>query len=110
MSINKNKTKNNLVKIEKKLPKKFQPILWSKNIKNFDIYDDKVYIIHQILSYGSLDDIKILKKIYSLDEIKYVFVNSPKRIYTRKIFIFIKDYILKIVNLLDEKYYVKDKL
>jgi hypothetical protein len=36
-----------------------KPILWSKNIKNLDSENDKIYIIHQVLSYGSIEDISI---------------------------------------------------
>ena len=32
-----------------KIPKSFQGILWSANIKNLDLERDKGYIIHQVL-------------------------------------------------------------
>lgn len=85
-----------------------KPILWSKNIKNLDSENDKIYIIHQVLSYGSIEDIKLLLKIYSKNEIRNVFVNFPKKIYTRPVFIFLKDFLLKINLQLDENNYVKN--
>lgn len=89
------------------IPENLKGILWSKNINNVDLENDKIYIIHQVLSFGDIDEIRWLFKNYSLDEINTVFINAPKRIYTRPIFLFIKDYILKIKTWLDENKYVK---
>lgn len=73
-----------------------QGILWSKDIKNIDIERDKVYIIHQVLSYGKIDQIKYLFKIYELKDIMDVFINHPKRIYSPAVFNFIKNFILNL--------------
>lgn len=89
------------------LPKNLKGILWSKNIADIELERDKVYIIHQVLSFGDIDEIRWLFKNYSLEEVKIVFINTPKRIYTRPVFLFIKDFILKINTGLDEKKYVK---
>lgn len=99
----KSKTENKKVL----LPENLKGILWSKNINDLDLENDKIYIIHQILSFGDIDEIRWLFKNYSLDEVKTVFINTPKRIYTRSVFLFIKDFILKINTGLDEKKYVK---
>ena len=101
--------KNN-IKLKSKeiiLPEKLKAILWSKNIKALNPETDKVYIIHQVLSYGDIGEIKLLLKIYSLKEIKDIFLNFPKKIYTKPVFLFVKNYLLKINKELDEKYYVK---
>src|SRR3989339_540614 len=71
-----------------------QGILWSKDIKNIDLEGDKIYIIHQVLSYGKINQIKYLFKIYKPREIIDVFVNHPKRIYSPAVFNFIKNFIL----------------
>ena len=89
------------------LPENLKGILWSKNINNINLENDKIYIIHQVLSFGDIEEIKWLFKNYTLDEIKMVFINIPKRIYTRPVFLFVKEYILKINTPLDEKKYVK---
>ena len=97
-------------KIETKktiLPENLKGILWSKNIDDIDLENDKIYIIHQVLFFGDIKEIKWLFKNYTLDEIKMVFINIPKRIYTRPVFLFVKEYILKINTGLDEKNYVK---
>jgi hypothetical protein len=89
------------------LPENLKGILWSKNIDYVDLENDKIYIIHQVLSFGDIEEIKWLFKNYSFAEIKMVFINIPKRIYTKPVFLFVKDYILKINTELDEKKYVK---
>jgi hypothetical protein len=97
-------------KIENKktvLPETLKGILWSKNINDIDLENDKIYIIHQVLSFGDIEEIRWLFKNYTLDDIKMVFINIPKRIYTRPVFLFVKEYILKINTALDEKNYVK---
>lgn len=98
--------KREKAKIKKSIPVEFQPILWSKNVKNLDLEKDKVYIIHQVLSYGSLDQIKWLFKIYKKKEIREVFLKFPKRIYIPSVFYFIKNFILglKKKRLKEEKY------
>jgi hypothetical protein len=113
--MNKNKINGVLKTLKPKLdaksrpvPPKLQPILWSVDIKNLDFEDDKIYIIHQVLSYGSLEDIKLIFKIYARDEILDVFINNPKKVYTKPIFLFIKDFLLKINTELDFRKYVKN--
>jgi hypothetical protein len=88
-------------------PENLKGILWSKNIIDVDLEKDKIYIIHQVLSFGDIEEIEWLFKNYTLDEINMIFINIPKRIYTRPVFLFIKDFILKINISLDEKKYVK---
>lgn len=83
-----------------------QGILWSKNIRNIDLEKDKIYIIHQVLSYGNLNQIKWLFKIYKPEEIRGVFLKHPKRIYSAPVFHFIKNFILDLrkKRLFEEKY------
>ncbi|MDP3882662.1 MAG: hypothetical protein Q8Q48_01245 [Candidatus Staskawiczbacteria bacterium] len=83
-----------------------QGILWSKDIKNIDLEKDKVYIIHQVLSYGNMKQIKNLFKIYKSKEIKDVFVNHPQKVYSPAVFKFVKKFILSLEkeNLTAEKY------
>ena len=92
--------------MEKKIPKSLRPILWSANSRNLDQERDKNYIVHQVLLYGDFSNIKWLFKIYSLENVRQVFLFSPKKIYPKPIFRFIKNFILdlKKVNLDEEKY------
>lgn len=92
----------------KKISKDFQGILWSKKINSLDLKEDKNYIIHQVLAYGDLKQIKWLFKTYSKKEIVDVFVNLPKKTYTPSAFNFVKNYILDLGGRkLDAKNYVK---
>src|SRR3989339_136028 len=54
-----------------------QGILWSKDIKNIDLEGDKIYIIHQVLSYGKINQIKYHFKSINItvntsDELSFV--------------------------------------
>ncbi len=80
----------------KKIPKELQPILWSVNVKNLDLKKDKIYIIHQILTYGRWEDIKWLFHIYPKEIIKEVFISYPQKIYTPSAFNFVKNILLEI--------------
>lgn len=99
------KTKNSKKSV--KLPVLLQPLLWSKNINKLNSETDKIYIIHQILAYGSLQHIRLLKKIYSNEVIKNTFINFPKNVYTKPVFLFVKNFLLEINDKLNEKDYIK---
>ena len=92
----------------KKLPSNFQPFLWSKSLKSLNGERDKIYIIHQILSYGDLKELRQLFRIYDRKEIKKTFIGYPKKIYQPAVFYFIKDFVLGLRNKrLREEDYVK---
>ena len=92
----------------KKIPSTLQPFLWSKNVKKLDRETDKIYIIHQILSYGDLKELRQLFRIYGRKEIKETFVRFPKKIYQTSVFYFVKNFILGLKNKrLKERDYVK---
>jgi len=78
------------------------------NINNLDLDKDKYYIIHQILSFGILDDISWLIGIYSKKDIVDIFMVSFKD-YSRPRFYLVKDAMLGLKNWHpDERYYVKN--
>lgn len=95
-------------KTKKSIPAEFQPMLWSKNVKKLDPEKDKNYIIHQILSYGNLSQIKWLFRVYKKEEIKEVFLKFPKKVYIPAVFYFVKNFILGLrKKQLEEEKYVK---
>ena len=96
----------NRKKSQEYIPLEFQPILWSKNVNDLDIEMDKNYIIHQILSYGNLRQIKWLFNVYKKNELKEVFVKFPKRVYVPAVFYFIKNFVLDLreKRLIEQKY------
>ncbi len=92
----------------KKIPSNLQSFLWSKSVERLDKERDKVYVIHQILSYGDLKELRQLFKIYDQKEIKEIFIKYPKRIYQPSVFYFVKNFILGLKNKrLREQDYVK---
>lgn len=87
------------------IPTDFQGVLWSRDVSSLDLQEDKNYIIHQVLMYGSLDQINWLKSVYRIGEMKEVFLGHPRRIYTPQAFNFVKNYLLGIkAELSEEKY------
>lgn len=91
-----------------KLPKRLQSVLWSVNVDHLNLEKDKYYIIHQILSFGRLDDISWLMNSYPKKEMIEVFMLSFKD-YSRSRFYLVKDAILGLKNWHpDERYYVKN--
>lgn len=64
--------------------------------------------IHQILMFGTLAEIKSLKKTMGIEKVRNLFLNYPKKVYTSSAFYFIKNFILRITTQLDEKTYLKD--
>lgn len=90
------------------LPKHLQSVLWSVNVDDLNLDKDKYYIIHQILSFGILNDISWLTGIYSKKDIVDVFMISFKD-YSRPRFYLVKDAILGLKNWHpDERHYVKN--
>lgn len=93
-----------------KIPSFLQGILWSVRVEDLDLQKDKVYIIHQILSYGNFKELRWLLKNYSLQEIKKVFLDHPIKVYRPQAFNFIKEIFLSIKGKLNEKKYVSSIL
>lgn len=90
------------------IPSSLQGLLWSRRISSLDLKKDKNYIIHQVLTYGILEQIGWLEKVYTRNEIRKVFVNKPKKQYTNSSFNFVKNYLLGINQKLSKNSYVKD--
>ena len=82
--------------MQKIIPVNLKGVLWSRNIKKLDFDNDRHYIIHQVLNYGDLSDIKWLFKIYSRQTIKNCFIRQPSKNYNRATFNFVKNYLLNI--------------
>jgi len=66
------------MKNKQSIPEFVAPCLWSYDIKELDIQEDKELIITQILNYGDEERIKWLYSVYNDDDIKQV-VSSPRR-------------------------------
>ncbi len=91
-----------------KIPTNLRGILWSRDISKLDLQEDKNYIIHQVLAYGSWEHLKWLFSTYKTGEIKDVFIGHPAKDYTEKTFNFIQKIIFDIPKeKIDERLYVK---
>lgn len=85
-----------------------QGVLWSKNVGLLDLEKDKIYIIHQILSYGDVKEIRWLFGVYPRKEITQVFFRFPRKVYQPSVFNFVKIFILGLKDqFIDESQYVK---
>ena len=78
------------------IPLTMQGLLWSKNIQNLDLENDKTYIVHQVLSYGDIADIRWLLEAYGKDEVAKTFQEFPKKLYQLAVFYFVKDILLEL--------------
>lgn len=63
--------------------------------------------IHQILVFGTLDDVRSLKKRVGKKRLEELFLRYPKKIYTMPTLNFIKNFILQINTPIDEQKYLK---
>lgn len=93
---------------KKSPPKSLQPLLWSQNVKTIDLEKDAASIIHRILAYGDLKDIKWLFKTYSRSTIIENFKKKPINIYTKPAFNFTVKTLLNIKQPLSKSKYVKN--
>lgn len=88
-------------------PKSLQSVLWSTNVDRLDIDKDKEYIIHQILVYGTMDELKWMFRVYGKEIIKDVFIHHPAKMYTAKTYYFTKNFLLELSKRdLDRENYV----
>lgn len=78
----------------RKIPGNFQGILWSRKVRELDLEKDKNYIIHQVLAYGNLEQVKWLFTVFPKKEIVQIFVKSPRKNYSPPAFNFVKNYLL----------------
>lgn len=90
------------------IPDSLQGIFWSKSVDQLDLVQDKTYIIHQVLRFGSLADIKWLFKAYGERTVKEEFRKHPKAVYSRPALNFAKNLILGLEDeRVDEKRYIQ---
>lgn len=81
------------------LPENLKPLFWSDDFNALDSQKHKAHIVHQILIYGTIEDIKWLFKTYSKKEIISIFINKPSKNYPAEVYHFIKNYLLDLKKL-----------
>lgn len=52
------------------------------NVSKLDLEKDKTYIIHQVLSYGTLDEIRWLMGVYGKKTVREIFLSQPMKVYS----------------------------
>lgn len=72
----------------RKIPKSLKGVLWSADISKMDLERDRAYIVNQVLSYGTLDEIRWLMRTYGEKIVREVFLNQPIKVYTPSAFRF----------------------
>jgi hypothetical protein len=93
----------------KKIPSFLQGVLWSVKIDDLNLEKDKVYIINQILSYGTLPMIKWLFQTYPKKIILNTFLKHPIKDYRHSRFQFVKNFLLGLEKInLNPNSYVKN--
>ena len=93
---------------DKKIPSFLQAVLWSVDINELNLEEDKIYIINQVLAYGGMEELKWLFGTYSLKTTKAVFLNHPIKTYRAPTFNFVKEILLDLdtMNLPKERYVI----
>lgn len=93
----------------KKIPSFLQAALWSARIDDLILEKDKIYIINQILSYGTFPMVKWLLKTYPKKTILSVFLHHPIKDYPHSRFHFVKNFLLGLGKInLNPNSYVKN--
>src|SRR3972149_9305214 len=94
---------------QKKIPQKLQSVLWSSGVRKLNSERDKNYIIHQILSYGGLDEILWLFEKYGASQIIKTFTTTAFKDYRKARFYFVKNILLNLEDRdMSELLYVKN--
>lgn len=76
------------------------------DISKLDLEKDRAYIVNQVLSYGTLDEISWLMKTYGRNVVKQVFLEQPMKVYTKQCFTLMKNVLfdLQQIHIPEEKY------
>lgn len=74
-----------------KIPKRLQPVFWSKDVQKLDLQQDRIYIVHHVLALGSWEDLIWLFHTYAPGEIRRTFLEHPMRIYRKPSLNFVKN-------------------
>lgn len=76
---------------------------WYTNTQPYNSPDT----IHQVLAFGTLDEIRQLKNTLGEEKIRELFLTYPKKVYTPAAFHFVVKFLLHISTPADEQNYLK---
>lgn len=83
-----------------------QSLFWDVNVKKLDLKRDGHFIVHRILSYGTMDDLRELIKVYGKKNVRKEFSEPQPGLYYPNILELCK-HILGIKKI-DKKKYLKN--
>lgn len=84
----------------------FSHLFWFLDKRNPDLKKDKNLVVHQVLSYGTMDDIRNLVKFYGKTAIKKEFVKPRPGLYYPSVLEFCRRFLgVKKIN---KKEYLKN--
>lgn len=86
------------------IPKSLQPILWSKQVSLLDKKKDRDYIIHQVLSRGTIAQMHWLMNTYGMKTVRRVFLQHPQRSYSPSALNFSRKFIVGSPRIRSQKY------
>ncbi|MDP1722026.1 MAG: hypothetical protein Q8L37_02345 [Candidatus Gottesmanbacteria bacterium] len=69
-------------------PKSLQAVLKSAAIEDLDLEKNKAYIVHQILAFGSWEQMVWLLNYYGANMVREVFQKQPMKLYSPQAFHF----------------------
>ena len=76
------------------VPKRLQAVLWSVKVENLDLTRDEGYIVNQVLSLGSLENLKWLFKEYGKARVRQIFLDKPQKVYSSANLNFVRQFLL----------------
>lgn len=92
--------------MKRKIPRRFAPIFWFLDYKKLDPQKDRHLIIHQILSYGTIDDLREMFKLYDFKTVQKEFKKPKAGLYQPSVLAFCQ-HILGVKKL-DKRKYLKN--
>lgn len=85
---------------------KFKPLFWFLNADKLDPQKDRNLIVHQVLSYGTLDDLRRLLKLYGKAAVRREFKKPAPGLYQPSILNFCQ-HVLGIKKINPKRYLKK---
>ena len=76
---------------------------WYTTSTQVNVVDD----IHQTLAFGTLEDVKQLKKGIGVRKLTHYFIKHPKKVYSKPSFNFISKFLLPVHEQLESNDYLK---
>lgn len=69
-------------------PKWLQAVLKSAAVEDLNLEKNKAYVVHQVLAFGTWEQIRWLLNYYGVDTVREVFQKQPMKLYSPAAFYF----------------------